>query len=89
MLHIDLNDKSTESVGQLLSRVQLEEDEAATHSHAPWDKVLEALGPKEGRVAADAVSRQTFVWDGSLKMARGQTDYPSLTFEARYDWADW
>lgn len=89
MLRVDLHGNSFESLGQFLGRIQRELNEAATHSHAPWDKVLEELGPEEGHTATDAVSRQTFVWDVSLKMARGQNDYEALNFEARYDWADW
>lgn len=78
-----------ETTGAFLARVRHEQELAAKNSHAPWDKVLEALGSEEGRVAADAVFRQTFVWDVSLKMVRGQTDYTSLKLEARHDWPDW
>lgn len=78
-----------ETTGGFLARIRREQELVANNAHAPWDKVLEALGPDEGRVAVDAVSRQTFVWDVSLKMVRGQTDYTSLRPEARHDWPDW
>lgn len=80
-----------ETVGQFLQRVRREQEHASEHAHAPWDKVLEALGPDEAAVARDAASRQTFVWDITLQMLhkQGQDDYVSLRPEARYDWADW
>lgn len=78
-----------ETVGQFLSRMQQEQELASKHVHAPWSKVLEALGPEEAAVARDATSRQTFVWDVTLQMMRGHNDYTSLKPEARYDWPDW
>lgn len=80
-----------ETVGEFLERVQREQDHTAAHAHAPWDRVLEALGPDEGRVAVDAASRQTFNWDASLRWVHSsqQPGGSSLKLEARYDWPDW
>lgn len=77
-----------EAVGQFLGRIQQEQELSAKHAHAPWDKILEALGPDEAAVAKDAACRQTFVWDITLQTMRGPNEYTSLKPEARYDWPD-
>lgn len=78
----------SETVGEFLGRTQQEQELASKHAHAPWDKVLEALGPDEAAVAKEAACRQTLVWDVTLQMMRGPNDYTSLKPEARYDWPD-
>lgn len=98
MVQVDLSGRVTrtqddqrrpETVGQFLRRVQHEQELASKHAHAPWNKVLEALGPDEAAVAKNAACRQTFVWDVTLQMMRGRGDFTSLKPEARYDWPDW
>lgn len=88
LLHLVQVKGRFETVGQFLNRTQQEQELASKHAHAPWDKVLEALGPDEAAVAKDAACRQTFVWDVTLQMMRGPNDYTSLKPEARYDWPD-
>lgn len=88
MVRVDLMGRQGETVGQFLSRIQQEQELASAHAHAPWDKVLEALGPDEAEVAKDAARRQTFVWDVTLQMMRGPNDFASLKPAARYDWPD-
>lgn len=82
--------RGPETVGEFLGRIQAEQEATARHAHAPWDKVLETLGPEEGRVAVDAACRQTLNWDASLRWVnREQPGGTSLRLEARYDWPDW
>lgn len=81
-------DRRGEEVGQFLTRMQREQSLSSKHAHAPWDKVVEALGPEEAAFAQDAARRQTFVWDVTLQMLRGPNEYTSLKAEARYDWPD-
>lgn len=80
-----------ETVGEFIERVAHEREAGVQHSHAPWDKVLEALGMEESRAAVDATYRQTFVWDVTLSVLFGNTanDYVFLKPEERFDWADW
>lgn len=89
MIQVDLRGRTTETVGQFLERIQQEQELSSKHAHAPWDQVLEALGPDEAAVAKDAACRQTFVWDVTLQMMRRPNDFASLKPEARYDWPDW
>lgn len=88
-LTVSKEENALETVGDFLERIQGEQHYGDLHAHAPWDKVLEALGPEEGRLAADAAVRQTFNWDASLGQARGQHDDGSvMKLEDRFDWPD-
>jgi len=79
-----------EMVGQLIERMAAEDELLRRHSHAPWFKVLEALGPEEAAVLVDASMRQTFVWDLSLRLVHGaNVDYKMLQWRNRFDWPDW
>jgi hypothetical protein len=79
-----------ESVGELVTRMQAEEQEQEKHAHAPWGRILDELGPDEAAVAMDASYRQTFVWDISMRlMGQKSGDYQALMIDGRQDWADW
>ena len=79
---------SAETVGQLVGRMASEQAAVEEHAHAPWFRVLEALGSEEAAVAVEASQRQTFVWDVSLRFASTTGDYQVMKPVARYDWAD-
>lgn len=78
-----------ETVGALLQRIGAEQKRLSKHVHAPWFKVLEGLG-EEAVYVKDAVQRQCFNWDVSLRsMLTQQTDYTALKPMGRLDWPDW
>ena len=79
-----------ETVQELVQRIQDEEADLEKHAHAPWQKVLAGLGDEEAAVVVDAASRQTFVWDATIRLSgHSMGDFKVFKFEGRYDWADW
>ncbi|KAH8899808.1 acetyl-CoA synthetase-like protein [Thozetella sp. PMI_491] len=94
MINVELHskgDKTEETVRGFVERMQHDQQRLESHVHAPWFKVLTALGHEEAAVAVDASYRQTFVWDATVRlMGQGVNggDFKSLKIEGRHDWAD-
>ncbi|KJZ78535.1 hypothetical protein HIM_01926 [Hirsutella minnesotensis 3608] len=78
-----------ETVLEFFGRMARELEQATLHEHAPWDKVVDEL-KEEGRFAAEASSRQSFVWDVSIAMPLAQQSDGDAVLHpvARHDWAD-
>lgn len=81
--------KPTETCGELLTRMNRDQEELSSHAHAPWYQILNGLGD-EGPIAKEASMRQVFNWDVSLKyLDSSVNDYKTLSPMGRMDWPDW
>jgi hypothetical protein len=81
----------TETVGSLLQRMVVDQEELSSHAHAPLFRVLDGLG-NEGPFVMDAFVRQAFNWDISLQYldyAKYGDDLSTLKLVERVDWPDW
>ncbi|PHH66486.1 hypothetical protein CDD81_6961 [Ophiocordyceps australis] len=78
-----------ETVGQFLTRLTREADEARQHEHADWDAIITELR-EEGPVAQEASFRQSFVWDVSMGAALTASPqwHQGLEPVSRHDWPD-
>jgi hypothetical protein len=56
-----------DTAGELFQRTAASQKSDAEHCHAPWDSVINDLGPDRGTIIHEFASRQVTTWDPSTQ----------------------